>query len=523
MHLRPASLWKTVLCAALVACVAYVAALEGCRPPAPGDVEDDEDLSGSCGVERWSVKTGTDAAASQVNMNPQDTTIQALRALPMPAGNTSGSGRFAGTAEMQVWRLSNVTLVEYKLEGDSDTHMVLKDAAGNTMIAEIPSPSCVSGGPWAPAITAARNTMNAKFTPSGSFQAANVPVTVTGVGFFDLLHGQTGLAPNGIELHAVLSLCFNGLLGSGCGPATTPDFGLTATPAAVTASPGASGSSTIAVTGNGGLLGSVALSASGLPPGASATFANPSVAIGSSTALTLSAGTAAAGTYAVVVTGTSGALTHTTTVSWTITGGGSAPDFALGADPATLSTAQGELGSATISVGASGGFTGQVALTAVGTPIGASLGLSPADLAGGATSTLTFSAGSAATGTYAVTILGASGALNHSTSLTWIIEGGSDGGSPGTDGGSPGSDGGSPGADGGAIADGGPGADGGQAADSGPAGAGPDSAPPPATGCGSAAPGPMALLGLALFFLRRRPRTTGGTGPLKWSTTQCGP
>jgi hypothetical protein len=36
---------------------------------------------------------------------------------------------------------------------------------------------------------------------------------VTGVGFFDFMHGQTGVAPNGIELHAVMDLQFAG--GSG--------------------------------------------------------------------------------------------------------------------------------------------------------------------------------------------------------------------------------------------------------------------------------------------------------------------
>jgi hypothetical protein len=35
-----------------------------------------------------------------------------------------------------------------------------------------------------------------------------VPVTVTGVGFFDRIHGQTGVAPNGIELHPVLDIQF---------------------------------------------------------------------------------------------------------------------------------------------------------------------------------------------------------------------------------------------------------------------------------------------------------------------------
>ena len=29
--------------------------------------------------------------------------------------------------------------------------------------------------------------------------------TITGVGFFDVIHGQTGVAPNGIELHPALT------------------------------------------------------------------------------------------------------------------------------------------------------------------------------------------------------------------------------------------------------------------------------------------------------------------------------
>jgi hypothetical protein len=31
-------------------------------------------------------------------------------------------------------------------------------------------------------------------------------VEVTGIGFFDRVHGETGQAPNGIELHPVLDL-----------------------------------------------------------------------------------------------------------------------------------------------------------------------------------------------------------------------------------------------------------------------------------------------------------------------------
>jgi hypothetical protein len=39
---------------------------------------------------------------------------------------------------------------------------------------------------------------------SSHFTALSGSATVTGVGFFDVIHGQTGVAPNGIELHPVL-------------------------------------------------------------------------------------------------------------------------------------------------------------------------------------------------------------------------------------------------------------------------------------------------------------------------------
>jgi hypothetical protein len=166
--------------------------------------------TGQCGVERWNVKTGTDSAASQVNLTPVSTTIATLRSIAVPSGLGSSSLRFtyAGSPEIQVYRLTNVTLTQYKLETDSDYHLVVQDSSGRTMISEIPDPACVSSGTWKTAITAARNVFDAKYTPTSTFKTANIAATLTGVGFFDLLHGQTGVAPNGIELHAVFSICF---------------------------------------------------------------------------------------------------------------------------------------------------------------------------------------------------------------------------------------------------------------------------------------------------------------------------
>ncbi len=121
---------------------------------------------------------------------------------PIPSNNR------VAPFETTVWTL-NVNLLEYKFEDDSDYHLVLQDSSGNTMIAEIPNPGCVgSGSPFAADIINARMKFNAMFTASTSFQFANVPVQITGVGMFDFLHGQTGVAPNGIEIHPVLDISF---------------------------------------------------------------------------------------------------------------------------------------------------------------------------------------------------------------------------------------------------------------------------------------------------------------------------
>src|ERR1700704_3092158 len=269
-------------------------------------------LFAQCGVERWSVKTGTDADSGKVNLNaPTSTTITAMRAFtapsPIPANN-----RITGP-ETTLWVI-NATLTLFKLESDSDYHLVIQDASGNTMITEIPSPSCVgAGSPFLSGITNARNEFNARFTATTSFQTANIPVKVTGVGMFDFLHGQTGVAPNGIELHAVLDIVFN--------PGTTADFTVGASPASLSVSQGSSGSTTISTTTTGGFNSAVALSASGLPAGVTASFSPSSIAApgsGSSTLTFSASSTATTGTFNVTVTATGGGVTHTSTVALTI-------------------------------------------------------------------------------------------------------------------------------------------------------------------------------------------------------------
>jgi hypothetical protein len=166
--------------------------------------------SPTCGTERWNVKVGTDPNAGLVNLgNPIHTTIAALRALPAPVLNPNPpyDPRMAPT-ETSVF-VVNGTITFYKLEDDVDYHIVLQDAAGNTMVTEIPSPACDgSTSPFSAGIALARAKLNSRLTPIDTFQVANLSVQMKGVGFFDFLHGQTGVAPNGIEIHPILDLSF---------------------------------------------------------------------------------------------------------------------------------------------------------------------------------------------------------------------------------------------------------------------------------------------------------------------------
>src|SRR5581483_1420180 len=179
----------------------------------------------------------------------------------------------------------------------------------------IPAPTCVgSGSPFLSGITNARSQFDAKFSVTTSFQTTSTPVQITGVGMFDFLHGQTGVAPNGIELHPVLNVNFN--------PTSNPDFSISASPSSVSIAQGSLGTSTISTSVVNGFNSAVSLSASGLPTGATASFSPTSIGApgsGSST-MTINVGASTpTGTSTITVTGTGGGKTHTTTVGLTVT------------------------------------------------------------------------------------------------------------------------------------------------------------------------------------------------------------
>ena len=212
----------------------------------------------SPGVERWPVKTGTDADVAKVGVNAingenlgpgiVDTTVEELVKLPrakdMPPLRTSfpknsfyQNHRDAPT-ETTVWRLKAL-VVEARLEQDGDYHLVLQGTSGQTMIGEIPDPdpAFVKNPVWRADIKLARDAMNKKVghplqavgfaeadmapptherfenkrmaDETSAMTNVNASATIIGVGFFDSDHGQTGVAPTAIEIHPILSLVFD--------------------------------------------------------------------------------------------------------------------------------------------------------------------------------------------------------------------------------------------------------------------------------------------------------------------------
>lgn len=160
---------------------------------------------GGCGVERWAVKTLTDPNAAQVTLRPQASSVADLVSIAPPV---NPSDRVNPTEETTFTITGTLTFA--KTEADGDYHLVIADSQGNTMIVESTAPSCAHGSLVLAQIEQARATLDQRLPglAGGQVLKPNQAVTVTGVGFFDRLHGQTGVAANGIELHPLVAVAF---------------------------------------------------------------------------------------------------------------------------------------------------------------------------------------------------------------------------------------------------------------------------------------------------------------------------
>ena len=193
-------------------------------------------------------------------------TVEELIKIGRPPGMRPASQNFdnqfhdrrLGVVEQTVWRIE-ADITALKLEGDGDYHLVLQGASGETMIAEcpMPTPTFVDASAWLENIQEARKEIDAKLVsklspanfvqmdgklvpresllpsmqalampspvvattfvtpregqeiglPTFKTKVNPTPARITGVGFFDKVHGQMGVSQlNGIELHPILKI-----------------------------------------------------------------------------------------------------------------------------------------------------------------------------------------------------------------------------------------------------------------------------------------------------------------------------
>jgi hypothetical protein len=167
----------------------------------------------TCGTERWAVKTCYDADTVNIDFNnivPSSVAYQRSLTKPtLPGDNVTRLSTEDTVYSMDCYIIKTV------LESDQDYHVEIC-TIGNTaetMVAEVVNPECpniVNTSRYSQ-LKAIRDWYTAQFSPTSSFKNIGVSVHLTGVGFFDFLHGQTGIPPNGREIHPILTMTLTGL------------------------------------------------------------------------------------------------------------------------------------------------------------------------------------------------------------------------------------------------------------------------------------------------------------------------
>jgi len=199
-----------------------------------------------------------------------------------------------------------------------------------------------------------------------------------------------------------------------------PDFKGIVGPFSSTLVPGGSASIVVTLAPLNGFTGDVIVSVSNLPNGISVNY-NPAVIHGGSgtSTITLSAAsTVSLGTYPIVLTGNSGAITHSTTVPLIVND--SVGDWTGYVSQQTRNDKPGATVTYNIVAQPVGGFTGDISLTVSGLPPGATATFYPATITGGSGSSVLNVQTASTTpqpAIYTMTVTGRNGILTHTTQI----------------------------------------------------------------------------------------------------------
>lgn len=152
------------------------------------------------GTERWDVKVAADERADEIRRKPIVITLKELIAYKTDTLPKSGPRAYS---ETYTYTLKNIFITKAILEEDNDIHLVIEDGHTRSLIAEIPDISCKvsEDSRFAKQIDQSRKTFMRYQDTYNQYL-----FDITGVFFRDKPHGQTGKAPNNVELHPVIAL-----------------------------------------------------------------------------------------------------------------------------------------------------------------------------------------------------------------------------------------------------------------------------------------------------------------------------
>src|SRR2546428_111444 len=215
------------------------------------------------------------------------------------AGQSGGPGSYARSDFSLSVAPSNQTVVQ----GSSTTYTVSTQAtAGSARPVSLSATGLPSG---------ASASFNPSSVPAGQSSTLTVATTTTAAtgAFAFTITGQYSSPPATHSIPASLTVT----------AAPPDDFSVSASPSSQTVTQGSSATYSVATQVTSGTAQAVSFSITGLPSGATGTFAPASVLAGGSSTLTVSTTTTTpTGTSALMITGASSAATHTTGVSLVI-------------------------------------------------------------------------------------------------------------------------------------------------------------------------------------------------------------
>jgi len=322
---------------------------------------------------------------------------------------TGTSGTLTHTTTISL-TVKAVTSPNFSLSASPSSVTVVQGNSGNTTISVTPSGGftgsvSLSASGLPSGVTASfgtnptTSTSVLTFTASATATTGTATVTITGTSGA-LSHSTT------------VTLTVNS--------ASTGNFSLSASPSSQTVTAGNSASYAATITPSGGFTGSVTLSVSGLPSGATARFSvNPVAGSGNSTLTVNTRSSTPTGSYTLTITGTSTSpsLTHSTTVTLVVN------SFSVSATPSSETVVRGSKATYTVKVTPINGFTGTVSFRVSGLPTNSTATFNPTSVTGSGTSTLTITTNSSTTtGTFSLRIRGTSSRASHSVTVQLVVQ-----------------------------------------------------------------------------------------------------